>query len=70
MDNARNPVPVLAPDPLDRGGNRGVVGQVGLDQRERRLVATAVEPDDVATAVAEWFGSERRATLVYRKASA
>ena len=27
-------------------------------------------PEDVAAAVAEWFGSERRATLVYRKASA
>ena len=36
----------------------------------RMAEVDAVEPDDVAAAVAEWFGSERRATLVYRKASA
>jgi zinc protease len=36
----------------------------------RMAEVDAVEAEDVASAVAEWFGSERRATLVYRKASA
>jgi predicted Zn-dependent peptidase len=30
----------------------------------------AVGPDDVAAAVTEWFGSDRRATLLYKKAAA
>ena len=45
VDHARDPCAVLALDPLDRCGNRGVIGQVGPDQREGRLAAAAVEPD-------------------------
>ena len=36
----------------------------------RMAEVDAVQPDDVAAAVSEWFGSDRRSTLVYRKASA
>ena len=36
----------------------------------RMAEVEAVGPDDVAAAVSEWFGSDRRSTLVYRKASA
>ncbi|MGI3781262.1 MAG: M16 family metallopeptidase, partial [Janthinobacterium lividum] len=36
----------------------------------RMAEVDAVEAEDVAASVAEWFSSERRATLLYRKASA
>jgi len=36
----------------------------------RTAQVEAVTPDDVAAAVTEWFGSDRRATLSYRKAAA
>ncbi|WP_231918511.1 M16 family metallopeptidase [Microlunatus sagamiharensis] len=36
----------------------------------RTAQVEAVTPDDVASAVTEWFGSDRRATLSYRKAAA
>ncbi|SEQ68127.1 M16 family metallopeptidase [Microlunatus flavus] len=35
----------------------------------RMAEVDAVTPDDVASAVEEWFGSDRRATLLYRKAA-
>ena len=36
----------------------------------RMAQVDAVTPDDVAAAVTAWFGSDRRATLSYRKAAA